>query len=477
MKSNPTTIARTLRAHFHYEPTPSQEIALIELAQFLSTDASDPRTPTFILSGYAGTGKTTLLTALVNTLDELKSKYILMAPTGRAAKVMGQITNRDATTIHGTIYNPNQDEKTGRVHFTLKENNNPPGTVYIIDEASMVAHPGNTMFHSSYSEDLLMDLITFAKAGKDARLIFVGDSAQLPPVQETYSPALIPNTFQGHSMHIQYAALTDVVRHKQESGILTNATHLRELIESPPPVCPAIEHHNLPDIHIITKKDLVQTIGRVYANQGVENTIVVTRTNRAANQYNQLIRSNIFKANNVIMKDERLMVCRNSTRWASSIPNTSFIANGETLIASRAWNIRAKAGIDFIDLTCALEQYPQHPFQATATTRVLDLDKPNLDNQTTTAIYMAMAAEYARYEDKKQRIELCPYINALQIKYAYAVTGHKAQGGQWKNVFIDPERFYRHSYDTNDLRWLYTAISRASENLYLIEPPASMLRI
>jgi exodeoxyribonuclease-5 len=444
------------------------------MAVFLSGELDDK---CFILRGYAGTGKTTSVAALVKALPKFKLRAVLLAPTGRAAKVMSSYSGRKALTIHKKIYRKRSAVSTD-LSFQLAPNL-AEHTVFIIDEASMIADEWNTQNGSSF----LKDLMDFVYNRKNCAVIFVGDTAQLPPVGSLDSPALNPSYIaQSFQKQVTEVELKEVVRQEKSSGILANATMLRELInsyENPEDepedegvALPKFQTSNFKDIFRMTGLKLVEGLEYAYRKFDIENSLVVCRSNKSANIYNQQIRSRLLYREEELTGGDQIMVVRNNYFWLPDNEATSFIANGDMARITRVRNEEERYGFRFSEVQMEFLDYPD---AGAITCKVmldtLTAETPNLSYAENKKLFEGISEDYAHIANKRERllaIKEDPYYNALQIKFAYAVTCHKAQGGQWDAVFVDQGYLTEEMIDLDFLRWLYTAVTRAKKELFLV---------
>lgn len=462
-----------IKGNFPYVPTFEQENAVKSLAQFLLSPSNDS---VFLLSGYAGTGKTSLVGALVKTLDLLKQKVILLAPTGRAAKVFAAYAGHSAYTIHKKIYRQ-RSFSNSTDNFSLNDNLN-THTLFIVDEASMISNEGlsGSMFGTGR---LLDDLIHYVYSGEGCRLLLMGDTAQLPPIGEEQSPALYPDALKGYGLETIACELTQVVRQAESSGILWNATRLRQLIAADD--CwslPKIRISGFPDIRMLPGNELIDALDTCYNNDGLDETIVICRSNKRANIYNKGIRAQILWREEELGSGDLLMIAKNNYYWCDSEQNSDFLANGEIALVRRVRRERELYGFRFVDVTLTLTEHNDMELDATLLLDALHSDAPALTREESERLFNAVLEDYADISLKSERmkkIKSDPHYNALQAKYAYAVTCHKAQGGQWKNVFLD-QGYLSEEYLTPDyFRWLYTAFTRATGTLYLVNYPKEQL--
>ncbi len=463
-------LERQIKENFPYQPTPEQENAIKLLSQFLCSPKADVR---FLLRGYAGTGKTSLVGALIRTLDFLKQKVVLLAPTGRAAKVFSAYAGHPAFTIHKKIYRERAYSGEGG-NFTLNDNLT-THTLYIVDEASMISNEGlsGAMFGTGR---LLDDLVQFVYSGQGCRLLLMGDTAQLPPVGEELSPALYADALRGYGLEVVETDLTQVVRQEQQSGILWNATALRRLIaEEEWGVLPKIRVSGFPDVKLLPGNELIDALSACYDRDGTDETIVVCRSNKRANIYNNGIRAQILWREEELESGDLLMVAKNNYYWTEKEKNLDFIANGETAVVRRVRRTAEMYGFRFADVLLAFPNWQDAELEVRLLLDTLHSDAPALSREESERLFQTVLEDYADIplkRDRMKKMKADPYYNALQVKYAYAVTCHKAQGGQWKNVFLD-QGYMSEEYLTPDyFRWLYTAFTRATDTLYLVNYPA-----
>ena len=454
-----------LESQFGKTPTSQQLEVFHLLERFLKLNEGDE---CFMLKGYAGTGKTTLISALVKILPKVNRKSVLLAPTGRAAKVISNYSGKKAFTIHKKIYRK-KEAASPDMSFSLGENI-AENTLFIVDEASMVSdQPGDFGRQS-----LLHDLISYVYNGKNCNLMLVGDTAQLPPVGSDESPALNPSVLKDKfGLDVLSYELTDVVRQEKESGILLNATKIRELIRLEKGIFPAIEIKGFPDVFRMTGEKLVEGLNYSYNKFGIENTLVVCRSNKNANSYNQNIRNRILYREEELTGGDYVMVVRNNYYWLQNEENNgSFIANGDIGKIRKVRNMHEQYGFRFAEIVLELIDYPDdEPLTCKVLLDTLYADTPSLSAAESKRLFEAVMEDYGHIANKRMRmqeIKKDPYYNALQIKFAFAVTCHKAQGGQWDAVFIDQGYLTDEMMNTEFLRWLYTAITRSSKELFLV---------
>ena len=457
-------ISDKLLENLEFQPTSGQEDLIRELGIFLASD--DPQ-EIMLLKGYAGTGKTTLVKSLVKTLNSLKQKSVLLAPTGRAAKVLTAYSGHPAWTIHKKIYRQ-KSGRDGMGEFVLDRNLHKQ-TCFIVDEASMIGDRSpDTVFGSG---DLLRDLVDYVEAGSQCRLVLVGDTAQLPPVGLDMSPALRPERLESFGYRVREIELTDVVRQAEDSGILHNATSIRNLITERLVDYPRFHFESFPDISMITGEELLETISSSYDRYGTSDTIVVTRSNKRANKFNAGIRNQILWREEQLSSGDLLMVVKNNYFWKDDENRIDFIANGDIIRVEKVVSTEEVHGYTFANIKISLPDYRDIEMDVKVLLDVIDLDAPSLNYNQQQTLYLSVAEDYPNESSRKKvadKISTDPYYNALQVKFAYAVTCHKAQGGQWKSVFLDQGYFTEEMLSLDYLRWLYTAFTRASEKLYLV---------
>jgi exodeoxyribonuclease-5 len=458
--------AKTIKKNFKHTPTSDQELLIEKLSEFI---LSRKTSEAFILKGYAGTGKTTLMSALVKSLPAIKVKSILLAPTGRAAKVLGQYTEKPAFTIHKKIYKQ-QSSSDGFGKFVLS-NNLYKDTLFIVDEASMISNQSTegSVFGSGR---LLDDLVYYIYQVPSCKLLLIGDTAQLPPVHLSISPALEYREVAKYGLDVFEIELKQVVRQAKESGILKNATYLREILpDYKDTEYPFFDIENFVDVKKISGNELIEQIASCYDKDGLEQTMVVTRSNMRANRYNEGIRRTILWREEEIAVGDMLMVVKNNYFWAENVDSMDFIANGDIAEITRIIKYEEQYGYRFARVELNFSDYANAEFEAIIFLSTLFLGAASLSYEQSTAFYRKIEEDYSTEKTKSARykkIKENQYFNALQVKFAYAVTCHKAQGGQWKNIFIDQGYLVKDMLNKDFLRWLYTAVTRATENLYLV---------
>ncbi len=498
-----------IRQSFGFEPTLDQNHALITFASFI-TDSDDRAV--MIMRGSAGTGKTSLSGAIVRTMKRLKQRVVLLAPTGRAAKVFSVNSDTPASTIHRRIYR----QKSMEGAFSLAPNMH-TDTLFMVDEASMIANEGlrESVFGTGC---LLDDLVHFVYSGRNCRLMLIGDKAQLPPVGEEESPALCSDFMSGYGLTVYDSDLKEVLRQSQQSGILYNATVIRQMITHDEATeLPKIRFHGFADIVCVPGDELIESLATSYSQVGMDETMVVTRSNKRANIYNQGIRNQVLWREEELTSGDWLMIVKNNYFWTeqdaiknraglakdstspaavttvpqsvhttsqsapttsqpvpTSQPTPSFIANGDRAVIQRVRNRRDLYGFHFVDLWLQFPDYDNYELQVTALTDSLSTEAPALTREQSQQLFEQVMLDYADIRTKPERFKKLredPYYNALQIKYAYAVTCHKAQGGQWAHVYVDQGYMTDEMLTPDYIHWLYTAFTRATEKLFLVNWP------
>ncbi|MDR2843812.1 MAG: AAA family ATPase [Candidatus Symbiothrix sp.] len=461
-----------IKKYFPFTPTEEQSMALEQLGRFLFDTNRDAL---FLLKGYAGTGKSSLIGAIVRAMNELQQKSVLLAPTGRAAKVFSAYAGQNAFTIHKKIYRQKvfSNEPSG---FVLADNLH-KHTLFIVDEASMISNDGLDSF-SFGTGRLLDDLIHYVYSGEGCRLILMGDSAQLPPVSQTESPALEVSVLQGYNLNVQSITLTQVVRQAEKSGILMNATALRKSIEKGNVNdFPKIKTEKYPDVHVVRGDELIGCIEEAYQRDGKEETMIILRSNKRANIFNNGIRNRILWREDELSSGDLLLVAKNNYYWAEHSPKMDFIANGDIMEVKRIRKTQELYGFRFCDVTVLFPDYGEE-LDLKILMETLSTDTPGLSKELSDKLFYAVMEDYADIptkRDKMKKLKSDPYYNVVQVKYAYAVTCHKAQGGQWKNVFLDLSYIPEEYLGLDFYRWLYTAFTRASERIYLVNPVKELL--
>ena len=450
---------------FGFIPTEGQKTVLYHISAFL---LSEKPNPAYLLQGYAGTGKTTLVTTLVKTLPKIGMRYQLLAPTGRAAKVLSGYSGKTASTIHRKIYRFQQFAD-GSLRMTRSENK-AKNTVFIVDECSMIPDDFTN------GRSLLDDLIGYVFSGENCRLLFIGDNAQLPPVGLEISPANDINVLK-HSFSLTVASyeLTEVMRQEEESGILWNATELRKTMALKPstPSMPLFNVNNFSDVHRIEPQEFEELLWQGFNGKNNNEAVIICRSNNRANMYNQAIRARILQEDGEISTGDKLMVVKNNYFWTDEDQKISFIANGDMIELMRINNTEEMYGFHFADVEIQLVDYQDMPnLSVKILLETLTSDSPALTQEEADRLYKAVEEDYMDIPNKRDRYKAMrqnPYFNALQVKFGYALTCHKTQGGQWPTVFIDaPYIKEDESLQISDLRWFYTAVTRAQKQLYFV---------
>lgn len=464
-------VEQLIFSFFPHEPTADQRNACSRIVDFLFDD--NPRSA-FILRGYAGTGKTSLVAALIKAAPHLRIRTQLLAPTGRAAKVLSGYSGKRAYTIHKKIYISVVDA-TGAVRTVRAQNKN-SYTLFIVDEASMIsAVPEDGTYVSQRS--LLEDLVDYVNDGSHCRLMLIGDAAQLPPVGSSDSPALSANFMSSLAdLNIHHAELTDVVRQQQLSGILANATALRSQIAAMEDYdevkFPLFSTEDYSDIIRLHGADLEETLNREYSDGGLDSAVFVCRSNKRANLFNQMVRNRVLYRDDEIGTGDYLMVVKNNYHWLDEDAEMGFIANGDIVEVLAARNFQELYGFHFLDVSLRFVDYPDAPVvECKLLLEALHSESPSLTRDESQRLFTEVMADYADLPTKAERLNAVrnnPYYNALQVKFAYALTCHKTQGGQWPVVFVDQGFLTEDMINRDYLRWLYTALTRATQRLYLL---------
>jgi exodeoxyribonuclease-5 len=456
-----------LKSDFPFTATSRQDITLQLLSSFvLSTEKNE----VFLLKGYAGTGKTTIVGTLVMNLPKAKLSSVLLAPTGRAAKVISNYSNQEAFTIHKKIYYP-KSNKSGGVSFTLQPNKN-RNTLFIVDEASMIPdiNQDAKLFENG---SLLDDLMQYVYSGYNCKLMLIGDTAQLPPVKLDVSPALEKSTLENHyNKKVFEIELDEVVRQEKDSGILHNATKIRERIEDE--LFEAFKLTNLDYPEIIRPLDgqeLMDAINDCYTVNGKEEMVIIVRSNKRANLYNQNIRNRILFQEEELSAGDYLMVVKNNYFWIKPESEAGFIANGDIIQVLEIYGFKELYGFKFAEVNVQMVDYPKmKPFETVLLLDTLTSESPSLTYDDSNRLYQEVVKDFADLKSNYKRflsVKNSKYFNALQVKFSYAITCHKSQGGQWNTVFVE-QPYLPNGVDKDYLRWLYTAITRAKDTLYLI---------
>ena len=464
---NPKSFALQLEKKLDFEPTKSQLIWFSEISSFI---LSKNLNSVFILKGYAGSGKTTLLGSLVHQLNRINHKAILIAPTGRAAKVMSTYSNHPAKTIHKQIYNTKSEER-GKIIFRLKKNTN-KNTIFIVDEASMI---GNEIIETEFSKNnsLLNDLVKYVRDGYNCKLLMVGDPAQLPPINLTISPALDLEILKRFFFDKVFTVeLTFVVRQKQNSGILKNATTIRKQINQNIYDQFRFNIRGCNDIQNLNERNIIfDVVESAYNNSGIDQTVFIVRSNKRAYLFNKQIRREVLNLEDELSIGDRLMVLKNNYFWLQHASKPGFIANGDIIEIIKIKSKKEIYGFSFAEVQVVLVDYPEElQFETILLLDTLEIKTASLPFEQVNKLYKNIMKDYVDEKSKFKRLTKVKenkFFNALQVKYSYAITCHKSQGGQWDNVFIE-KPYLPNGLNKEYLRWLYTAITRATKNLYLL---------
>ncbi|NHM07478.1 AAA family ATPase [Flavobacterium sp. CYK-4] len=465
---NSASFYSILKRNFPFQPTEKQDIFFQMVSEFIT---NDNKQEIFVLKGYAGTGKTTVIATIVNHLVDIRKKYVLLAPTGRAAKVIANYSHKPAFTIHKKIYFPKKNSG-GGMSFTLKPNQH-KDTIFIVDEASMISdvNQDSKLYENG---SLLDDLISYIYSGANCKMILLGDTAQLPPVNLSLSPAL---DIDGLGLHYQkeiyHIELDEVMRQEENSGILYNATELREVLREEFYERFQFQLKGFNDIvRLVDGYDIQDAIFSAYSNYSIEETAFIVRSNKRANAYNQQIRSRILDKESDLSAGDYLMVVKNNYHWLKENDAAGFIANGDIIEVMQVFNIKELYGFKFANVKIRMVDYPeQRPFETVLLLDTITSESPSLTYEESNRLYEAVMEDYQDETTKYKRLQKTKeneYFNALQVKFSYAITCHKSQGGQWKTVFIEQPYLPDGIIDREYIRWLYTAVTRAKDQLYLI---------
>lgn len=462
-------------SRFGFTPTSDQQTALQTFARFLADRESNV---VMIMRGSAGTGKTSLASAMVRTLHSFGQKLVLMAPTGRAAKVFSQGSGMPAYTIHRTIYR----ERTaaafdGKFNINFNRHHN---TLFVVDEASMIGSSGEGLAAFG-SGSLLDDLMEFVYSGQNCRLMLIGDKAQLPPVGELEAPALSAEVLAGYNMRVYQCDLNEVLRQGSRSGILYNATHIRSLITHVELIqLPKIKFSGFADIVMMPGNELTESLQSSYGEVGADETLVITRSNKRANIYNQGIRNHILNCEDALCGGDMLMVVKNKYGLPpiDATPNLTFIANGDRCVVRRVRRYEELYGFHFAEATLRFPDLDDYELETTVIMDTLTSEAPSLTREQNEALYNNVMEDYQDVPLKADRMKAIredKYYNALQVKFAYAVTCHKAQGGQWSHVYVDQGYMADEMLTPEYIHWLYTAFTRATDRLFLVNWPKTQI--
>ena len=464
---NASSFYKLLTNKFPHNTTSSQDECLLMLSDFLF---NDDESSLFLLKGYAGTGKTTLIGALVSQLWNAKMKSILLAPTGRAAKVISNYSGKQAQTIHRHIYYPKKASN-GGVSFTLKQNKM-TNTLFIVDEASMIPDlPSESKMFENGS--LLNDLLQYVYAGKNCKVLFIGDTAQLPPVKSDLSPALNEDILElNFDKNVKTIELNEVVRQTLDSGVLKNATELRELLQSSFFDAFKFEIEGFKDVQrMIEGNEIIECLQDSYSKHGHEGTVIIVRSNKRANQYNQQIRERILYKDDELSTGDYLMVVKNNYFWLETNSEAGFIANGDIIEVLEIFAIRELYSFRFAEVKIRMIDYPNmQPFETVLILDTLTSESASMTYEESNKLYQEVLKDYEDLTSKYKKfmaVKNNSFFNALQVKFSYAITCHKSQGGQWPHVYVE-QPYLPEGVNKDYLRWLYTAITRSQEKLHLI---------
>ena len=460
-------------SRLQYEPTSCQKGLLRKVSDFVSSDESD----ILVVNGYAGTGKTTAISSVISVMKEFQTKCVLLAPTGRAAKVLSSYSGQPAYTIHKHIYRQKSVGGDGFGQFSLAPNKDKE-TLFIVDEVSLIGiDAGQQQSTAAFGTgNLLEDLISFVRAGVDCKVILIGDSAQLPPIGLEASPALLPE-YMKMMGGVQFAELSTVVRQQNESGILYNATLIRQLqseLDYGPGVMDicdlGLETEPFDDIERISGGELIEKIGDAYSAYGEDDTIILCRSNKRAIKYNLGVRSTVQFKEERLVRDDKLMIVKNCYQFLEGIEGMDYIANGDIAKLQKISKFEERYGLHFAEARISFPDYDDQEIVAKVILDTLESESASLTYEQSNMLYQGVNEDYAHITAKRKRYEAVredKYYKALQLKYANAITCHKSQGGQWRCVFID-NPFWQEELTVDDLKWLYTAITRATEKVYLV---------
>lgn len=459
---------------FPYEPTPCQYALLSKVASFLTSDDGD----ILVVNGYAGTGKTAAIASVISAMEELEVKCVLLAPTGRSAKVLSSYAGRPASTIHKHIYRQKSFGSDGFGQFSLMPNK-ARNALFIVDEVSLIGIEAGERGSAFGSGNLLEDLVAFVRSGVDCRLILVGDDAQLPPVGLDASPALSREYMAGIG-GVSFVTLTTVVRQERDSGILAGATRLREKLSDGAETIGleelGLDLNGFPDVERITGGELLDALSDAYGKYGEDEVAVLCRSNKRAVRYNAGIRAQVLYREEQLVRGDKLMVVKN--HYMDGIEGTDYIANGDIVRLMRIRHFEERYGLHFADATLALPDYGNQEITSKVLLDTLSSESASLTYEQSNALYQGVMADYAHITTKKKRYDAVredPFYSAIQLKYASAITCHKAQGGQWQCVFVD-NPVWQDFLSADDLKWLYTAFTRAVEKLYLVNFPKTIFK-
>lgn len=467
MITNASAFYSLLKLKFPFAPTSKQDMVLMQLSQFIF---DTNKNSIYLLKGYAGTGKTSIIGTIVSNLWEVKKNAVLLAPTGRAAKVISNYSKKEAFTIHKKIYFPKK-EKGGGVKFVMQPNKH-RNTIFIVDEASMIPDaPSDSKLFENGS--LLDDLMQYVYSGHQCKLLLIGDKAQLPPVKSDLSPALDENKLSlNYNKDVIGIELDEVVRQEQDSGILENATELRGVLETCFYESFKFNVSPFKDIvRLIDGYEIMDAINDAYSNEGYEETAIIVRSNKRANAYNQQIRQRILFNEAELSAGDYLMVVKNNYFWVKPTTEAGFIANGDIIEVLEIFSIKELYGFRFAEVNVKMVDYPKMlPFETVLLLDTIDVESASLSYDESNRLYQEVSKDYEDESSNYKRflgVKNNKFFNALQVKFSYAITCHKSQGGQWNTIFVE-QPYLPEGMNRDYIRWLYTAITRAKEKLYLI---------
>ncbi|MCC1485541.1 ATP-dependent DNA helicase [Winogradskyella immobilis] len=467
MIENASEFYKLIKSKFPFQPTKKQDVVLIQLSDFIFD-----KTPNalYLLKGYAGTGKTSIIGTIVANLWHSKKSAVLLAPTGRAAKVISNYSKKEAFTIHKKIYFPKK-EKGGGVKFVMQPNKH-RNTIFIVDEASMIPDiPADSKLFENGS--LLDDLMQYVYSGHQCKLLLIGDKAQLPPVKSDLSPALDATKLDlNYNKNVTSVELDEVVRQEQDSGILENATELRAVLESTFYDSFKFNVNRYNDIvRLIDGHEIMDAINDAYSNDGYEETAIIVRSNKRANLYNKQIRERILFNESELSTGDYLMVVKNNYFWVKPTTEAGFIANGDIIEVLEIFNIQELYGFKFAEVKVKMVDYPRmRPFETVLLLDTIEAESASLTYEDSNRLYQEVAKDYENEKSNYKRflgVKNNKHFNALQVKFSYAITCHKSQGGQWNTIFVE-QPYLPNGPDKDYIRWLYTAVTRAKKKLYLI---------
>ena len=467
MIQNASDFYRLIKSKFPFQPTEKQDIVLLQLSDFIFNVKPNVL---YLLKGYAGTGKTSIIGTIVSNLWQAKISAVLLAPTGRAAKVISNYSKKEAFTIHKKIYFPKK-EKGGGVKFIMQPNKH-RNTIFIVDEASMIPDaPSDSKLFENGS--LLDDLMHYVYSGHKCKLLLIGDKAQLPPVKSDLSPALDAHKLDlNYNKDVKSLELDEVVRQEQDSGILGNATELRAVLETS--FYDSFKFNVKPFndiIRLVDGYEIMDAINDSYSNDGYEETVIIVRSNKRANQYNQQIRNRILFNESELCAGDYLMVVKNNYFWIKPTTEAGFIANGDIVEVLEIFNIKELYGFKFAEVKVKMVDYPRmRPFETVLLLDTISAESASLTYEESNRLYQEVSKDYINEVSNYKRflgVKNNKFFNALQVKFSYAITCHKSQGGQWNTIFVE-QPYLPEGPDRDYIRWLYTAVTRAKEKLYLI---------